>query len=227
MSDNRYYTARLFDFLKRLSANNNREWFKANKEEFDDLRAAWMEDLDRLIGHMAAWSPDLAGQSAKTSAYRIYRDTRFSPDKTPYKLYFSAGISATGRKMPGAGYYLQMGVRGNFDNGFYGGVWCPEPAVLRKLRHAMVDNIDELQPILDAPAMQRYYPGWCGDALKTIPKGWERDHPQAELLRLKDIGKFNPVSLDFFGDASWPERAAERFHVLKPFIDFLNYSINE
>lgn len=223
MTDKRYYTARLFDFLRELSHNNNREWFHAHKPEFDDLRSAWMADLDRMIAAMAVWSPDLAAQSAKTSASRIYRDTRFSPDKTPYKVFFSAGISAQGRKSECAGYYLQMGVGNGMENGFYGGVWCPDAPTLRRLRNDIVDNIEEFEQIINAPEMVRHYPGWCGSKLKTIPKGWDRNHPQAELLRLKDIGKFSPAGLEFFLDPSWPERAAERFSILKPMIDFLNY----
>ena len=94
------YIPRLYDFLRRLDANNNRQWFADNKEEYLELRGRWMEDLDRLIGAMTAYEPRLAAQSARTSAYRIYRDTRFSPDKTPYKTYFSAAISRKRRESP-------------------------------------------------------------------------------------------------------------------------------
>ena len=81
-----YYIPQLFDFLRRLSANNNREWFAANKDEFDRLRALWLDDLQHLIDCMGMWEPRLKGRTAKECAYRIYRDTRFSLDKTPYKV---------------------------------------------------------------------------------------------------------------------------------------------
>ena len=95
----KYYMTRVFDFLEQLSRNNDREWFKAHKPEFDELRALWLNDLDRLISLVAQWMPSVAMQSARQAAYRIYRDTRFSPDKTPYKTYFSAEIGrASGRE---------------------------------------------------------------------------------------------------------------------------------
>lgn len=93
------YIPRLYDFLRRLGANNNRQWFADNKEEYLELRGRWMEDLDRLIGAMTAYEPRLAGQSARTSAYRIYRDTRFSPDKTPYKTYFRLRFPPTANRL--------------------------------------------------------------------------------------------------------------------------------
>ena len=75
--------------------------------------------------------------------------------------------------------------------------------------------------------MEENFPGWCGDTLKTVPKGYDRNHPLAHLLRHKDYGKFHPADEAFFTDPDWPLRAAELFHLLKPFIDFLDYSIHE
>ena len=224
------YIPQLYDFLHRLSANNTREWFKANKEEYDALRQQWLHDLDRLIGCMAQWYPGLHGLTGKQCAYRIYRDTRFSQDKTPLKTFFSAGISPTGRSAHGAGYYLQLGPGRTGDgaeSGLYGGIWCPDAPVLKKLRKAIVDNIEEFEEITDTPQMRRYFPGWCGSALKTVPKGYDRNHPQAHLLRLKEFGKFHPAGERFFSDPGWPEHAAELLSYLKPLIDFLNYSIDE
>ncbi len=223
-----YYIKQLYEFLEEISHNNNREWFAANKSRYEELRTQWMADLDRMVMHMTAWEPKLAGQNAKTCAYRFYRDTRFSPDKTPYKLYFAAAISPWGRKTERAAYYLQMGLPTSFgDSGLYGGLWCPESKLLKKVRLAIVDNIEEFTEIIDAPEMKTLYPGWVGSRLKTVPKGWDRNHPYAEILRNKDFGKYHHCDENFFLDPSWPERAAELFRVLKPFNDFLNYSIDE
>jgi len=225
------YTPRLYAFLRRLAADNNREWFRANKPEYDELRAMWLADIDRMIGFMAEWYPALRGVSARQCAYRIYRDTRFSRDKTPLKTYFSAGISPAGRKAHGAGFYLQEGPErsgSEVESGLYGGIWCPEAPVLKKLRKAIVDNIEEFEEITNAPGMALHFPGWCSSgALKTVPKGYDRNHPQAALLRLKDFGKFHAADEAFFTDPCWPEHAAELFSHLKPLIDFLDYSIRE
>lgn len=221
-----YYMSHVFSFLEELSRNNNREWFKARKSEFDDLRNHFLDDIDRLIALMSEWEPAIASQTAKTSVYRIYRDTRFSTDKTPYKTYFSAILSTYGRHAERACDYLQIDIRPG-ESGQYGGMWCPDSAILRKIRRAIVDNSEEFEEIVNAPEISRLYPGWYGNRLKTIPKGYPKDHPLAEVLRLKDYGKFCSCDRNFFTDPSWVEITSERFRILKPLIDFFNYSIEE
>ncbi len=222
-----YYVKELYTFFDELAAHNDRQWFADNRPRYEHLRALWLEDIDRMLAHITVWQPDMAGQTAKSCAYRIYRDTRFSNDKTPYKTHFSASFSPWGRKTDHAGYYLEIGRARTYDQGLYGGLWCVESAMLKKLRHAIVDYIEEWEEIINAPDMLRHFPGWCSSTLKTIPKGWDRNHPQAEYLRMTNYGKFLPCTDSFYLDPSWPEKAAEMFHVLKPFVDFLNYSIDE
>ena len=94
-------------------------------------------------------------------------------------------------------------------------------------RNAIVDNIEEFRAIIDAPDMKRYYPGWISESLKSAPKGWPKDHPDIDLLRLKDYGKFCRCDEKFFDTPDWPAKVAERFRILKPMVDFLNYSIDE
>lgn len=214
----------LFEFLDALAANNNRPWFAEHKAEFDALRARWIEQLQRLINIMAADEPSLRHVQAKDCVYRIYRDTRFSHDKTPYKTYFSALISPTGRHCDRACYYIHLGVD---ECAIYGGVWCPETPVLKKLRKAIVDNIEEFRSIIDAPEMKKLYPGWYGTPLKTAPKGYDRNHPDIDLLRLTEYGKMHELSRSFFDNPDWPEKMAPLLLVLKPMNDFLNYSIDE
>lgn len=223
------YIKDLYDFLREVQTHNNRDWFSANKERYDELRHLWMDDLDRLIYCMSQWEPGMNGQSARTSAYRFYRDTRFSKDKSPYKVFFSALLSPMGRKTTKAAWYLHMGPLPDTYSGagIYGGYWCAETAVLKKLRHAIADNVEEWTEIINAPDMVRYFPGWCGDSLKSMPQGWPKDHPLAEVLKLKEIGKFAPMSEAEFIREDWPEIVSERMRMLKPFIDFLNYSIDE
>lgn len=227
------YIAELYKFLEELGTRQDREWFRANRGRYDELRALWLADLDRMIALIGEWWPDVKGQTARSSAYRIYRDTRFSPDKSPFKSYFSAGLSRYGRSASSAhlpGLYLQMGP-GRFadsvDSGLFGGVWQPSSADLRKLRRAIVDNIEEFEEILAAPELQRLYPGWYGERLKTIPKGYDRNHPQAELLRLKEYGRFMPAGMDYFNDPAWPEKVADDFRPLLPLLRFLTYSLEE
>ena len=135
MTDNGYIS-RLYDFLTELGQRQDRQWFKENKALYDDLRAAWIADMDRLIMYCSQWWPELKGQTGASSVYRIYRDTRFSPDKSPYKTYFSATVSPRGRSSSAAhlpGYYIQVGPGrdgGATDSyegessGLYGGPVC-------------------------------------------------------------------------------------------------------
>ncbi len=220
------YIPRLWQFLREVGANNNRPWFMAHKEEYDELRRLWFADLDRLVAAMAEWEPELRGLSGRSVAYRFYRDIRFSPDKSPYKTYFSASISRYGRKAHMPGYYLHMGP--HEMTGLYGGMWMPDSQMLRKLRNAIVDNIEEFTGIISEPEFLRFYPEWFGESLKTVPKGWPKDHPNADLLRLKEYGRWTPLDEHFFAsNPDWPQIVADRFRLLKPLNDFLSYSLEE
>lgn len=214
----------VFDFLSRLAANNERPWFAEHKAEYEAVRAYWLIQVQKIIDALAADDPSLRFVEAKDCAYRIYRDTRFSLDKTPYKRYFSALISPRGRHFDGASYYVHFGVD---EIALYGGLWSPEPKVLKKVRKAIIDNVDEFRGIVETPEVLSLYPSWWGPQLKTAPKGYDRNHPDIDLLRLTEYGRCHELDRSFFNDPSWPERAAEILAVLKPMNDFLNYSIEE
>lgn len=224
------YIKQLYSFLEQLGANNDRNWFALHRSEYDSLRQAWLEDIGRLIAAMTAWEPAMSSQNARSCAYRIYRDIRFSRDKSPFKTYFSAAFSPQGRNSRRAGYYLQMGP-GRFgqelEAGLYGGIWCPEPAMLRKIRRAIVDNDDEFAEIVSNPQLRELYPGWTGRSLKRPPKGFSNRDPFIDVVKLNDIGRYRPLTISYFDDPQWPVKAAADFSVLKPLIDFINYSIDE
>ncbi len=214
----------LYAFLNELAANNDRAWFAANKTRYDSLRAWWISRLQILINEMACFDHSLAHIEAKDCLYRIYRDTRFSTDKTPYKTYFSALISPTGRHCDRACYYFHQGID---ESMLCAGIWCPEPKILRKLRKAIIDNVEEFRSITETPEIEKHFPGWFGPQLKTAPKGYDRNHPDIDLLRLTEYGKCCILPQSFFDTEGWQKRAAQLFALLKPMNDFLNYSIDE
>lgn len=214
----------LYSFLEQLAANNDRAWFAEHKDEYDCLRQWWIGELQILIDEMAALDPSLAHVQARDCLYRIYRDTRFSNDKTPYKTFFSALISPTGRHCERACYYFHQGID---ETALYGGIWCPDAKTLKKLRKAIIDNVDEFRSIVETPEIERHFPGWWGRQLKTAPKGYDRDHPDIDLLRLTEYGKCCNLPRSFFDKPGWQKRAAKLFALLKPMNDFLNYSIDE
>lgn len=212
-----------YDILRQLGANNNRPWFAEHKAEIMAYREQWADQLQVLIDLSVEVWPELNGVKARDCMYRIYRDTRFSPDKTPYKTYFSASISPRGRQWHDAGIYIQAGPRG-MDSGVYGGVWCPDAAELKRLRSAIDGADDEFLEIArDLESNPAFENQWCGAKLKTAPKGWPKDHPMIKYLRLKDIGMLAPMDEAMFTSPEWPEYAAKRVADLMPLVRFLNY----
>ena len=214
----------VLDFLKRLAANNDRPWFAAHKDEYEQLRAYWFTEIQRVIDALAVDEPALRHIEARDCAYRIYRDTRFSPDKTPYKTYFSSLISPRGRHYDGACYYIHFGVD---EMALYGGLWSPESKVLKKVRKAIIDNVEEFRSIVETPQVHAAYPEWWGPKLKTAPKGYDRNHPDIDLLRLTEYGRCHALDISFFDNPDWPLEAASILALLRPMNDFLNYSIEE
>lgn len=213
-------------FFKDLSRNNNRQWFQAHRDEYQQIREEFRDDLSRLLAYMSEYEPAFARLDAKDLIFRVNRDIRFSPDKSPYKTYISASVAPLGRKSPEAGYYIHADFRPG-ESGLYGGIWHPETANLKKLRKAIDDNFEEFEEIVNEPELVKYFPGWFGEMLKTAPQGYPKDHPAIYYLRMKDIGKFHAVAPSFFADPSWPEKAAEILRPLNPLMRFINYSLFE
>ena len=156
--------------------------------------------------------------------YRIYRDIRFSPDKTPYKTYMSAYMAKGGRKSLRAGYYFHL-EPGNCM--ISGGVWCPEPKLLKALRQAIYDNYDEFQELIGRPQFKTLYPDWEGETLKVVPRPFPRDCEQAEWLKRKDYVMVHFAPDNFFDAPDWVEQTAHAFEIMKPVNDFFNYTVDE
>ncbi|MFT3754280.1 MAG: DUF2461 domain-containing protein [Paludibacter sp.] len=129
----------ILQFLEELKINNNREWFAENKDKYDVVRSDFEKLSKELIQQIAGFDEDIKHVDVKDCVFRIYRDTRFSHDKTPYKTHFGVFIaSAGGRKSQRGGYYLHLDPAGCF---IATGVWCPQPDLLKALRQSVYDNI--------------------------------------------------------------------------------------
>lgn len=206
-------------FLRQLAVNNDRTWFKAHKQQFDTLRKAWEQDMERLIGLVAQYDPQARGLAVKDSVYRIYRDIRFSHDKRPYKTYFSGVIGKGGRHTVQSCYYVHMGVE---EMMLCGGIWWPEKTLLEQLRLLIDAEADEFLAIVNNPDITSRYK-WMSRSLKTMPKGFPKDHPMATYLKKKEYLMVVNVEEDYFDCDDWVERVAGDLQPLKPLHDFLNY----
>lgn len=217
----------IFDFFERLEVNNNRQWFKEHKSEYDALRAEWIEGIDRLLPIVSEAWPRVRAVDGRRATYRIYRDTRFSQDKTPYKTNISSSINPPELRGRHCGIYIEAGLQSDMT-GVWGGVWCPDSEDLHKLRRAIADNDDEFLNIANDPALIAVYgPEWWGNRLKTTPKGFDKDHPMIEYLRYKEFGKYCQVQRSLFESPRWAEHLAERVLPVIPFVEFMAYSLLE
>lgn len=180
-------------FLTELSANNNRPWFNANKPRWEAIKAQFEAFTAELIDHMVPLDPSLEGLTAKGCIYRIYRDTRFSPDKTPYKTHISCFLPSGGHKNMGVpGYFFQLGadeaygLKGLCNLG--GGIFMPDADTLHAIRQEIFYCTDEFLAILDRPDYKRYFGRtfFTSKVLSRVPAGFPRDWEHADLLRYKD-----------------------------------------
>ena len=215
----------LFKFLKELRENNDREWFMANKNRYDALHKEHIGVVEQLIAGIATFDPEIAGLDAKSCVYRIYRDVRFSHDKTPYKTHFGAYMTGFGgRTSPYGGYYLHI----EPDNSLVsGGVWCPTPAMLKSLRRDIYNNIEEFTDILEDKKFKKIYGELEGDMLKRMPDGFPKDCPYDYILKHKCFVVSGKKPESFFYTEGWIDEVVENFRMLSPFNKFLNYTIGE
>ena len=225
VENNRIVMKEILDFLRRLRQHNNREWFNAHKEEYTRLRKDFELYINKIIALLSEKDEELRGLEAKDCMFRIYRDIRFSQDKTPYKTYFSAYMVRGGKNSPRAGYYLHI----EPDNCLYaGGLWCPEPHLLKAVRQAVYDNCDEFREILENPDFKRLYTGLDTErSLKIMPRPFPKDFAYPELLMQRDYTVYGHKDESFFQQKEWLHRAAEELLLMLPFNRFLNYTCDE
>jgi len=214
----------ILSFLADIACHNDREWFTAHRDRYEAAAQAFAAVAETMIGRIARFEPEVAGLPVKSTLYRFYRDTRFSSDKSPYKRHFGTYINPRGKKSPHGGYYLHM------EPGhclLAGGSYCLEMPLLRAVRQSIVDRTDEFRAIVEAPDFRRLFPGIGESRLKTVPAGFPRDFPYPEYIRPKDYSVYHYVPDDFFRTPGWPDRAADVFRRMKPFLDFINDTIDD
>lgn len=206
-------------FLKNLSINNNREWFTENKDQYIAAQQNVLNMVENLIEKIGAFDEEIMKIDAKKSLYRIYRDVRFSKDKSPYKTNFGAGLGmGKGNKI--SGYYLHIEPGKSF---LAGGVYQPEPSVLKEIRKEISMSAKEFQEILQQDDFRNNFRGLSVEGkLQRVPNGFEKDDPMAEFLKLKNLIVVHPISDDALMEENATNNMAKIFQSMKPLNDFLS-----
>ncbi|MDP4203033.1 MAG: DUF2461 domain-containing protein [Bacteroidota bacterium] len=219
-------TAEILQFLTQLRDNNSREWFATQKDYCKELQKDFEKLTQDVIEGISTFDPEIKGLDAKNCIFRLYRDTRFSPDKTPYKSHFGAYMAAKGgRKSPRAGYYLHLEPGNSFISG---GIYMPDAVVLKALRQAVYENIDEWLEITGEP-FASVFPDMYGedDKLKKVPLGFPKDWPHGELLKYKHYAFGRNIPDEFYSQQEIVPQLIEYYKYLQPLHRFLNFTVDE
>lgn len=217
----RYFTKQTFTFLTALAENNERNWFEAHQQDYEDfVRTPALNFISDMSDEMPAISRHFLAQSKKVggSLMRIYRDTRFSKDKTPYKT--NIGIQfrhEVGKDIHAPGYYLHIAP----DGCFLGiGLWHPDADALFKIREVIVQKSDAWLAARDDQAFRKHFT-LEGDSLTNAPRGFAKDHPLVEDLKRKDFICLAPLSEAMVTSKTLRPQVVERFRQGAPFMGFM------
>ena len=207
-------------FFRDLEQNNDRDWFQARKDVYERAIKAPTEALvEALNAELLAFAPDYVTEPRK-AIYRIYRDTRFSADKTPYKTHTAASFIRRGlEKHAGAGFYFGVSHK---EVEVAGGVYLPPPGQLLVIRGHLADKHAELRRLLAARKLREAMGEVQGTKLTRVPKGWPGDHPAADLLRAKQWYFYVLLDAEIATTAELLPEVARRFRLMAPVIDFFN-----
>jgi len=208
-------------FLTQLAQHNDRQWFADHKDEFRTAQNSFLQFSEQFLAGLTHMEPELRGIQSKDCIYRIYRDVRFSSNKSPYKTWFGMYVApAGGRKSPRAGYYMHI-QPGNCL--FSAGIWCPNAPLLKALRKSIFDNYDEVETLFKAPEWS-FFGDFDQDYMLTkTPTGYPRDWPHADWLRHKTYTYSHHFSDDEVCQPDYMQRMLACANAAKPMNDFLNF----
>ncbi|MBL7847705.1 MAG: DUF2461 domain-containing protein [Cyclobacteriaceae bacterium] len=209
----------ILKFLAALKKHNDRVWFEKNKDQYLQAKENFELFIEQFLNELIQFNPSLAGLNPKKLPFRIYRDVRFSKDKSPYKVNMGAGISPGGKMMQEPGYYLHIEPGGCF---LAGGMYMPDPSNLSKIRQEIDYNGDKLEKILKDKTFKKWFSGFDDfDKMKTAPKGYAKDHPRLDWLRHRSYivsHKFTDAEVK---DKKFLKKLVEASKAMKPLNEFL------
>ncbi len=200
-------------FLKELSKNNEREWFNTNKPRYQEAHAAFKDLVAQIEEGLNKFD-----EIEKSKVMRIYRDVRFSKDKSPYKNFLASSFKREGKYRRG-GFYFKVHPGGQSMVG--GGFWGPDPKDLKFIRTGIMSEADRYKKLLKSKDVKEYFGGLQGEALKTAPKGFDKTHPDIELVRNKQflLGKEFDDKAVLAED--FPQKVVDSFKKMLPYFQFM------
>ena len=217
------FTKKTLAFLRALKRNNDREWFRARKDDYEEhVRGPMVALLGRLARDLPAFAPDLVSDP-RVCLFRIYRDTRFSADKRPLKTNIAAHLPS--RKFPkgeGAGMYLEVAPQWVWVGG---GIYMPSSTELHAIRATIADNHRKFHRVVTAPAFRAAVGGLGGDQLTRVPRGYLKDHPAADYLRHRQFIGGREYPAEFAISPRFYPELLSVFRGIAPLVGFLNEAI--
>ena len=212
------------EFLKRLKKNNNRDWFAKHKSEYEDFVKLPMQSLIASLKiPMAKVTPEIDVNPSR-NMFRIYRDTRFSKNKTPYKTHVAAVFHLKGHWQQSAGYYVHI-EPGNIYVG--GGIYMPDGNQLKLIRHAIADRSKEFSSIVERKTFKKKFNSLEGEKLQRAPLGYPPDHPMIDWLKYKSYYTGVEWNEDECYSPKFIEKIVLVYQELLPLIRFLNEALKK
>ncbi|HTB31356.1 MAG TPA: DUF2461 domain-containing protein [Bacteroidia bacterium] len=206
-----------FKFLKELSENNNRDWFNANKDRYIQAHENIINFANKLLIEMNKHDK-IENTTGKESLFRIYKDIRFSKDKTPYSCRWSGGFQRATKKLRG-GYYFHLEPGKSF---LAGGFWGPEPADIQRIRQDIALNYKDWKKMLADKTLVKTFGGIIGDKVATSPKGYSKDDPAIELLRYKQYILKHPFTDKEVLTPDFVNTVNDTFKKMRPFLNYMS-----
>ena len=211
----------IINFLEELAANNDRAWFEANRDRYKAVKSRMDAVAKDFIEAVAAFDPSVEGVQVKDATYRIYRDTRFTKDKSPYKTWFGVYVCPRGKRSGFSGYYMHV----EPENDYYmlcTGAYCPTPGEVKSIREEIMTEGENFVETIRAA--RGFEIDWT-TAYKRMPQGWSADDPHSEYYRLRNYLLVKVVNRDYVLADDFISRAAAELSLTRPFNDTLNRAI--
>jgi uncharacterized protein (TIGR02453 family) len=218
-------TKEALQFLEDLVANNNTEWMHTNKKRYENFKKDYHQFIASVLIEMKPMDRTLKPLEVKNCTFRINRDIRFSKDKSPYKNNIGIWLTQNKNRKNSPGYYVHFEKGNSF---IAGGVWCPEPDELKKIRKEIEFFHDDLDSIVADKTFVKEFAALTreeNNVLKNAPKGFDPNHPAIEFLKLKSFTASQKIDDKLFLDPDFGKKIAQKLIALKPMNDFLKRAI--